>query len=544
MDMNNDKNSFSFEIPTTVQTVFCDKMLTAEIGQDFVLPDYQPEMRKLLRITPSILPPSRFLGVGEAEFAGNVAFAVLYIGADGALYTAELTTPYTFRIALEESDRSVGDRPIAMHAELIADAVIPRLQAPRKLQIKCRLRAHIIGRGDEDTGMKTANDHTERETERLERTCLCARTVYGMGEAFEVTDEIAVPAGEGEVRVIDSRGTVQITEANLSENGLICRGELHWQSLFTRDRIPQIAQDGEEIASTAENSAAGIEILTRRIPFSHTIDLPLSHSFHGWNAMAYGTCTDVNTRVEDGKLLCAATIVPEGVAIGNEKVTFTCDCFSTVRQSECDMHTFRYDRAVTCLNGNVTAGGSLPIAELGIPHNAIPTDLSACAAIQSVSCERGRLILNGECTYQLLYQTPEGEFATTEFHLPLRYEIPDEGGHTADAAYLADARAVMTDGRTRLEGENLTVDAEWVIAACITAQEEIESVSELHNGAILPARNGAYILCYPDNTETLWNIAKRYHSALRPLVMLNELPGSADPDTPQSLDGIRFLMIG
>ena len=69
-------------------------------------------------------------------------------------------------------------------------------------------------------------------------------------------------------------------------------------------------------------------------------------------------------------------------------------------------------------------------------------------------------------------------------------------------------------------------------------------LDNVHNGAILPARNGAYILCYPDNTETLWDIAKRYHSALRPLVMLNELPGSADPDTPQSLDGIRFLMIG
>ena len=544
MDMNNDKNSFSFEIPTTVQTVFCDKTVTAEIGQDFVLPDYQPEMRKLLRITPSILPPSRFLGVGEAEFAGNVAFAVLYIGADNALYTAELTAPYTFRTALEENERSVGDRPLAMHAELFADAVIPRLQAPRKLQIKCRLRAHIIGRGDEETGMKIVGEHAERETERLERTCLCSRTVYGTGEAFEVTDEIAIPAGEGELRVIDSRGTVQMTEASLTENGLICRGELYWQSLCTRDRIPPATQEGEEIPSGAEKMTGEIEVLSRRIPFSHTIELPLSHSFLGWEAMAYGTCTDVNARVDDGKLLCAATIVPEGLAIGNEKVTFTCDCFSTARQSECDMHTFRYDRAVTCLNGNVTASGSLPLAELGMPQAAIPTDLSANAAIQGVSCERGRLILNGECTYQLLYRTPEGEFAAAEFRLPLRYEIPDEGGHTADAAYLADARAVMLDSHARPEGENLTVDAEWAIAACVTAQEEIESVSALHSGAILPPRDGAYVLCYPDSTETLWRIAKRYHSAIRPLVTLNELPGSADTDTPQSLDGVRFLMIG
>ena len=543
MDINNEKNSLSFEIPSTVQTIFCDKTLTAEIGQDFVLPDYQPEMRKLLRITTSILPPSRFLGVGEAEFAGNAAFTVLYIGADGSLYTAELTAPYTFRVQMEENERSVGDRPIVMHADLFADAVMPRLQAPRKLQIKCRLRARIIGRGDEETGMKTTDEHSERETERLERTCLCARQLYGMGEPIEVTDEVAIPAGEGELRLINSRGTVQMTEASLTENALVCRGELYWKILYTHDRTESAMAVGEDPAADNAKGSAEIETMTRRIPFSHTIELPLSHSTHGWQAMAYGTCTDISTRVEDGKILCAAAIVPEGMAIGNEKVVFTCDCFSTARQSSCDMHAFAYDRAVTCVNGNVTAGGSLPLSEIGIPRDAAPTDLFACAAIHSISCERGRLILSGECTYQMLCRNPEGEFFSAEFRLPLRYEISDEGGHTGDAAYTAEAHAVMLEGHARLEGDHLTVDAEWAIAACITAQEEIKSVSELHSGALLPQRDSTYILCYPDRGETLWRIAKRYHSAIRPLITLNDIPGSADFDTPQSLEGIRFLMI-
>ena len=77
MEFNNIAEGFELTVPSTVQTAFCDRTENAEIGQDFTLPDYQPEMRKLLRVSSVIQPPSRFLGIGEAEFSGNVIFTVL-----------------------------------------------------------------------------------------------------------------------------------------------------------------------------------------------------------------------------------------------------------------------------------------------------------------------------------------------------------------------------------------------------------------------------------------------------------------------------------
>lgn len=544
MDLNNYTNGFELTVPSTVQTAFCDRTMTAEISQDFVLPDYQPEMRKLLRVTPTIQPPSRFLGVGEAEFAGNVVFTLLYLGGDGAPYTAELTAPYTFRIPIEGDDRLAGDRPLGISAEMTADSVTPRLSAPRKLNIKCRLHAHITGLCDEETDIR--REGAEGETEKLERTRLCARTVFAVGEVMELTDEFSAPVGEGELRLIGHSGTVQITEAIPTEGGIACRGELYLKLMMTRDRAvtPDTAGESPEIISIPSGEAKE-EILVRRLPFSQTVEMSLPAQ-NGWEAMAYGCCTGITARVEEDRILCAATVALEAQAQGNEKVTFVCDCFSTEHRTLCEMRTYPYRRALACINGNVTEGGSVSAAELGIPQGSAPLDLAASAVLTGVTCERGHAILSGDCLYQMLYRTPEGELGNVEFRLPLRYEIPGESRYCEEEMLGADARMVMLSGRVRPEGDgsSYTVDAEWAIAARLFAKERIEAVDCARFEGEHPPRRGTYLLCYPASDDSLWGVAKRYHSPLRPLAALNDLPGAADPASPMSLEGVKFLMIG
>ena len=57
-----------------VQLPVCDKGVISEISGDFTLPDYQPEIKKLLRITANVLPASRYVGDRNAEFSGNVDY--------------------------------------------------------------------------------------------------------------------------------------------------------------------------------------------------------------------------------------------------------------------------------------------------------------------------------------------------------------------------------------------------------------------------------------------------------------------------------------
>ena len=62
----------------------CDKTLSSEESHDFTLPDYLPEIRKMLRVTVSIDEPESYASASDVEFSGGLTYHVLYTGADGA----------------------------------------------------------------------------------------------------------------------------------------------------------------------------------------------------------------------------------------------------------------------------------------------------------------------------------------------------------------------------------------------------------------------------------------------------------------------------
>lgn len=546
MDIHHFTNGMSPEIPSTVQTAFCDKIMTAEISQDFILPDYQPEMRKLLRVTPDVRPPTRFLGAGEAEFAGNVSFTVLYLGGDGALYTAETDATYTFRIPLEGGDRFAEDRPICARAIVEAEPAAARLLAPRKMSIRCRLQAHLLALCDEETAMRMECDSGEHNTEQLEMSEHCARLLFATGEAIELTDEVNVPTGEGELRLIETTGKVQLTEVTPTEGGILCRGELYWKALVTRDPVATaFAEDGrtESEAEPPPAHSAPIEILTRRIPFTQTVEMLLPSDPKSWQAMAHGSCIGIVARVEEDRILCAATVILEAEAMGQEKITLVRDAFSTTHQSECERRTYRFARPIVCLHSNVTESGTANTDELGIPQGAVPLDLHGTAEEMTLTCGHGGPALVGTARYHLLYRTAEGEFGTVEFRLPLRYALSGEEGCAEGADTMLTVRATLLSDRIRIEGASLSLDAEWGIDARLCVRGAIEAVDLLRMGAPHAERGDALLLCYPEAGASLWQIAKRYHTAIRPLAALNALPGAADAASPQSLEGTKFLMI-
>jgi hypothetical protein len=537
MEKSHFTNGFEFDVPSTVQTVCYDGVTSAEIGQDFVLPDYQPEMRKILRVAPTVQPPTRFLGVGEAELAGNVCFDVLYVGGDGGLYSVALSAPYTFRVPMEGNDRMSGERALCLDAELTPQGMTHRLIAPRKLRLSCQLGAHVTLLGDCETDVRGAVEADQK----LESSCLCARALCATGEALELTDEIPLDVGEGEVRVIGSEGTVRVVEARPTEEGVVCQGEVFLKILITREGVPAPEQEGTEEMHATEGE---IETVNRRISFSQTVEMPQSVAREGWEASADGVCSDLAVRVENGRLLCAATVVCQAWAQGNERVTFIRDCYATDRLTECQMRSYLYARALGCINGNVTSGGNVDSGRSAIPGDAVPLDLSGCASLTGVFAERGRVVLTGDCLYRMLYRTAEGEIGHGEFHLPLKYELPD--GVSADGtAPSADVRMRMLGGRARPDGEGgWTVDAEWSIAGRIYSREQIEAVDEVRaTGGESVKADGTMVICYPSAEDTLWSVAKRYRASVRDVVARNELPGAMDVAASESLAGVAFLMM-
>ena len=85
--------------------------VTTDVTEDFTLPDYQPEIRRVVgvRATPAI--DGKYLSGDELEADGGITYTVLYVGGDGNLAQTSQTSSYTAAIPVKsEDDRfSAGD---------------------------------------------------------------------------------------------------------------------------------------------------------------------------------------------------------------------------------------------------------------------------------------------------------------------------------------------------------------------------------------------------------------------------------------------------
>ena len=116
---------------TRVQALLCDRFVVTELSSDFSLPDYQPEIKRLLRVRATVAPPDKYIGAGSAEFSGTVDYSIVYAGNDGALYCTTQTGEYSFNTPVEMSaDIELGDG-LLCDVESVAEMATGRVMAPR-----------------------------------------------------------------------------------------------------------------------------------------------------------------------------------------------------------------------------------------------------------------------------------------------------------------------------------------------------------------------------------------------------------------------------
>ena len=118
----------------------CEKTVVTELSDDFTLPDYRPEIRRLLKISVALPAPSSYVSANSAEFSGDAVYSVLYVGGDGKLCSCELVAVYEASTELQNTENCEN---VSAFDELEAENVVGRVTAPRKLNIRCRVR-HLI----------------------------------------------------------------------------------------------------------------------------------------------------------------------------------------------------------------------------------------------------------------------------------------------------------------------------------------------------------------------------------------------------------------
>ena len=520
------------------QNLLLDRILTQDITQELSLPDYQPEIKRLLRVNATIQPPTRYIGGGNIEFSGNVDFTVLYAGEDGALYCFPFTSEYVLHTTADaESPLSYfPDNTLCCYATPEAESAGGRVLGPRKLNVRCRIRAHVHA---------WANCSTEEAwsgtlhgiPQRLREEVSCAKMLHGNAAPATVHDEILLErdlAGE-DTRIVTADATLLPEEVTPTSDRVNCRGQLCLKLLLQRDPTP-----GED----ADHATAPPPvILTRKLPF--TAEIPVTGLLPGGEAVVQGSCTELHLTLEDGKLLCDATIALEARTQHKETLSYTRDLCCIGQQSTVELQNSHVPSPIRCINTNLSQSELLTAQEFGAPAGATVIDVWAGVQPETVTIttEGNRCIITGSCHYHLLYRN-DAEFSTREIERPFRCSVDMGQNRFTSAAPGHDCTVQVIHAKARADEREgrVSIDTELSIAMRLWEYQSISPVSTVTLGKECTVPTAQRTIYYPAPNENVWSVAKRYCSSVDALCRKNHLP-DIRADHPDSLGGAHILVI-
>lgn len=502
----------------TVQVPLCDRQILTELSADVSLPDYQPEIKRLLRVRATALPTDKYVGAGSAEISGSVEYRILYTGNDGGLYCATHTEEYRMSVPVETPSDFDPSEGIVCDAVTLAEPAIFRAAAPRRISLRSRLRTRVrmYGlRSPEERLLGKAMGGAERLMGRAE----CARVFFGAGETQTLADEILLEDASKEWRVVSAEGKVFVGDATAGSGAVICRGEVCLQLLCAAET------DGETC------------LLLRRIPFHE--EVPTDGAEVNCTCRADGVCTELRVTVGEGKILCEVGLRLRTVAQRNETVSYTRDLYFPGMLAEVRRQELVLPKALRCLNGNFSLNTTLAPESLGAAKGKKILEATATAMASALEGEGGKLCLTGVCHCQVLL-SDGNEITLQETDLPFRY-APD--GVSGDAVEDWDASLEVVSCRARADGERMAIDAEIAVSLSAYGRTRILTVGEVELGEAVAADAAAYRICYPSREDSLWSVAKRYHCPIEALCLGNDLGGTAAADSPDSLAEKTYLLL-
>ncbi len=491
-----------------------DTVVTHDTSEEFSLPDYVPEIRKLLYTKASVLPESKYIGdegVGSfVEFSGTITYLLIYTDDEGNLCSLPLTSNY-------EAKSALINHPTTVFIDTTVDSVTPRVNAPRKVTLKSRLKSRIQGWEKTATLEKIENKSTADELfiERsIENISVAEIKQIGLSD-IKFSDKLDMQGNENP-RPLWCDACASVTDVKVQNNAVSVRAEAKIKCLCD--------VNGEIIA------------LTKSVPIAEEIEA--EGACLGDLARVSARCVSLAISNEQsnevGQLFFDLTCELEGEVIRNSEVQVTKDCYSTKYEIEESYKSIDTYRAAKVQNCSVTV--SEAVKRKGKEACTI-IDVIGESSIEKADVKGKSFIVSGKLNVTALEKIEENdnvEYLTEGYEIPFKY--------SCDAGAIEEpiSRCSASSGEisARIEGDKIYVSGEIYISMTLLDKGKVQimDTAVLKKEMEIKKDAGCVRVYFPKEGDTLWEIAKKYHTTVATLKMQNDL--SAD-----TVEGIKNLII-
>lgn len=513
--MSDVNNSSVLQKKVNVTSLGQDSTVMTEVSEEFSLPDYVAEVRRVLCTRAKVLPEGKFMSDSGSntgiEFDGLVTYNVIYTDDEGKLCATPLQSNY-------EAKATVSGSPASVMIDTVVDSVTCRVLAPRRLTVKSKLKSKLLPLYEsvieENISPLSASDqiYLERRTKNIHtvsQKCVYMQNIR-MSDSFEYS-------GKDELTPVMCDANIILSDCKAQNGTVSVRGEVTVKCLC--------------------NNGGGEIMLTKSLPLYE--ELEADGAMPSDMVRCNGRCVSLSISNEQNsdtpKLFFDISCEIEGEFYRNEENTVTEDCYSTKYETVSEQKYIDTYTVTDAKSYSFSLNDKFKRKDSAI--NEI-VDILCDGVAEKVENKNGRAIATGKVIAQVIGKSvptedKPSEYLTELYEIPFKHEL---GKDTGDIIYRTTYDVNLDNGRYDGDKFAISLDVYPSYVLYSKSSEKILDYATIKKDKEYKNDAACVRVFFPKNGDLLWDVAKKYHTTGRKIVEDNSL-------SSYSLDGVKSIII-
>lgn len=490
---------------STGQVIF-DDIQEQSVELDYVLPDYYPEIFRILKCMTSPAVLSYSVNGDRLTYELAVCVRVLYCGEESsAVQSVSQKLNYTKTVDL---GRMPSDPRVCIVPK--TDYINCRAVNQRRLDVRGAVSVKIRVSDLETKEIVCDAFGGGIQLKKIPVT-YPANKLYS-AKRVNVTEEFDLGLSKPPIAsILRSDAVVASSDKKIIANKLIAKGEVYINMLYS------CLKDGTD----------SVEAMQFTLPFSQIIDMEGIDDRYNCSVQAEVVSCDIEPRSDgDGNSKvaeCSLDIFIVCSAYRTANAELAADEYSTAYKTVSERADVRIELPPQSVNTSAVVKGTLDYGEGGI-ERIYDVWCTVSGVNARPDAENGQISITGNADYTVMARDSEGVPIVLEKEEPFTVSVPAENVTETSAANiklvpvscsynLASDSGVEAKAELRITGE---------IENCMTINGITDIVID-EEEPVNRSNNYALKLYFTGENEDLWEIAKKYGTSVSAIMEENEI---------------------
>lgn len=474
------------------------------VDLDFSLPDYCPDIQKVLKcvVYPNIT--SRSVSGDRLNIEGTTKIRVIYSDSENAkIRCCENSVPFSSSIDI----RSTPENAFAI-TNLRVEYVNCRAVSPRKLDIHGAFS--ILAKVYDKKNLEISSCVNGKDIQQ-KISDMKINNLIGIGQQqFTISEVLEIPEGKATPElIINSDVRVNTNEYKNMSNKTVIKGELTIKILYISDLT---------FGST--------ETLEYSIPISQIVDVPgiteESKCIVNVNVLSH----DEQLRSEDngssGALSCEIKLLANAMAFNDKDISIVSDAYSTDYDIDVSTQPIKIEQLIESINESFNHRESINLSDMTL-SNIIDAWSNSCSVNSNV--QDGNLIF--KCKINIGVLALNSESNPVYIERIIEFEQP-KSLQNIDDSTICESRIVPTSITCTISGNNgIDININFQLTGEIYLSRKYDMVIDVtaDESKSVEKDTASLTVYYASEGEDIWDIARRYYTSANMIKEENDISG-------------------